>query len=197
MCVIFFFVFGVSKARHRSRLFFVWQQIFLSFFILPDDDLRFLGIPSNNFYSLVWPLLAMNAKMFLKITQSGEEFRAIAAVECFTVVQTKMRSESVASVEGFFAAIFGTLKRLDLRMYAYVNLQRIWRQESFSTSILSTLEAIFTFWRKFNLLFHHHLLRSHLYVSSNAFVNFRRCCKSECTSRSCICIARTNPRFPA
>lgn len=65
-------------------------------------------------YSLVGTFLSVSSEVFLEIAQCSEEFCAIAAVESFSVMQAKMSSQSIPSVECFFASTFGAFERFNL-----------------------------------------------------------------------------------
>lgn len=63
---------------------------------------------------LVWSLLSVCAKMFLKIAECREEFCAMAAVKGFAVVKSKMSSQAISSVERLLATTLFALVRLNL-----------------------------------------------------------------------------------
>lgn len=56
----------------------------------------------------------MRAKVFFEITQGGEEFTAVVAVEGFSIMQSKMSSKPVSSVESFCTSALVAFERLNL-----------------------------------------------------------------------------------
>lgn len=119
---------------------------------------------------LVRTIARVCAEMFLQIRQSRKELAAVRTIERLAIMQTKMRSQPIASVEGFLTSIFSAFKRFDLehakvcwscainisnvssrrshlRVHPHMDLQRIRSQESFPTTVLVALKPKLAFMR--------------------------------------------------
>lgn len=109
----------------------------------------------------------MCAEMFLQVWQCREKLAAMRAVKRLSIMQSKMRSQTISSVEGFLATVFSAFERFDLsngkcliiwmsdcltnfthlRMNSHMNFQRVWSQKCFSAVVLAASKAKLAFMR--------------------------------------------------
>lgn len=96
------------------------------------------------FLAFVRPLLSMNPRVLLEITQSCEKFRTDLTVERFPIVQPLMGPQPIPGVECLLAARFGANIRFDFRVDPYVDFLTVRSQKCLRASIFCTFELVFT-----------------------------------------------------